>query len=157
MGNKFTFTLEGLKEFQKVCDLIVKLKRREVSNLVFRRAQDIRTGAIDKLRSMHAWNSGHLAGSIVVEMTEDKLAAEIGPSQEKGAYGPYVEFGTQPHWSPIEALEDWARKHGIPAFVVARKIAERGIFARPFMAPAFDAIVGYFDDDLRKIYEESEL
>lgn len=154
MSNSFTVEIKGLKELLETEDKIVASKRKKVGQLVLRRAMDIRTNAIEKLKSMKAWSSGLLAGSILVEVTEDKLTAEIGPTQP---YGPYVEFGTQPHWPPLDALEDWARKHGIPAFLVARAIARRGTFARPYLAPAFDAVIGYFDADLAAIYEESEL
>jgi phage gpG-like protein len=103
---------------------------------------------------LKAINTGHLRDSILVEMTDNKLAAEIGPTVD---YGAYVEFGTQPHFPPLAALEDWARKHGIPAFLVARAIARRGTFARPYLAPAFDVVIGYFEADLAAIYEKSEL
>ena len=55
-------------------------------------------------------------------------------------YAPHVEFGTRPHWPPIQAVERWARRHGFPArggaFMVARAIARRGTRAQPFMRPA---------------------
>ena len=154
MSDKFKFEIQGIKEFMEANDKIVASKRKKIQTLVLRRAMDIRTGAMDKLRDLKAIDLGHLRNSILVEITEDKLNAEIGPTSP---YGPYIEFGTQPHWPPLDALEGWAKRHGIPAFLVARAIARRGTFARPYLAPAFDAIVGYFEDDLAKIYEEAEL
>jgi len=41
-------------------------------------------------------------------------------------YAPYVEEGTRPHWPPVSALEDWARRHGLEPFPVAAAIAARG-------------------------------
>jgi len=38
----------------------------------------------------------------------------------------WVDWGTKPHWPPVKALQGWARRHGIPAFLVARKIAKDG-------------------------------
>jgi hypothetical protein len=154
MSDSFKVEIQGLKELLELEDKIVASKRKKVANAIYRRALDIRTGYMDKLRDMKAINTGLARSSCIAEMTEDKLAAEIGPT---APYAKYIETGTQPHWPPLEALEDWARKHGIPAFIVARKIAERGIFARPALAPAHDAIVPYLEDDLAKIYEESEL
>jgi hypothetical protein len=154
MSERFKAELKGLKELLEVEDKIVDSKRKKVKACVLRYAQNIRTNAMDKLKSMKAINTGILRTSILAELTEDNLSAEIGPTEK---YGPYVEFGTQPHWPPLEALEDWARKHGIPAFIVARAIARRGTFARPYLAPAHDIVAAYFDEDLAKIYEESEL
>jgi hypothetical protein len=62
------------------------------------------------------------------------LVGEVGPSAR---YGLHVERGTRPHWPPRAALEGWARRHGVPVFVVQRAIARRGTKARPFLLPAF--------------------
>jgi hypothetical protein len=54
-------------------------------------------------------------------------------------YASFVEFGTKPHFPPIEALEDWCAKvlgDAKLAFVVARAISRRGTYAHPFMGPA---------------------
>lgn len=54
-------------------------------------------------------------------------------------YAIFVERGTRPHWPPISALEAWAQRHGIPAFLVARAIARHGTikrFGRPGPAGA---------------------
>ena len=58
----------------------------------------------------------------------------MGPSAR---YGLYVERGTRPHWPPRAPLEGWARRHGVPVFVVQRAIARKGTRARPFLLPAF--------------------
>jgi len=42
------------------------------------------------------------------------------------AHAPYAVLDTKPHWPPIAALQVWARRHGISAFLVARAIARRG-------------------------------
>ena len=51
----------------------------------------------------------------------------------------YVEEGTRPHWPPIRALEGWARRHGISAFLVARAISRRGTRAVRMFARNWDA------------------
>ena len=133
MSNNFKVEIKGLTELLELEEKIVSSKRKKLGALVLRRAQDIRTNAINKLRDLKAWNTGHLAGSILVEMTESKLAAEIGPTVD---YGAYVEFGTYLRSPLMAALEDWANKHGIPVFLVCRAIARRGTFARPYLAPS---------------------
>lgn len=42
---------------------------------------------------------------------------------------PFREYDTRPHWAPFGPGSDiaqWAAEHGIPAFLVARKIAQEG-------------------------------
>jgi hypothetical protein len=68
-----------------------------------------------------------------VEGRGTHLVGLVGPSLR---YGQYVETGTRPHWPPRAPLEGWARRHGIPVFLVQRAIARRGTRARPFLAPA---------------------
>lgn len=51
-------------------------------------------------------------------------------------YAVYVHEGTRPHFPPTEALKDWSRRHGIPAFLVARKISQKGTKANPFVTRA---------------------
>jgi len=56
-------------------------------------------------------------------------------------YGVYVEFGTRPHFPPLEPIKDWARRvigdEGV-AFPIARKISREGTEAQPFLRPALD-------------------
>lgn len=84
-----------------------------------------------------AW--GNLYDSVVTEVSARGLAVWVGSTSQ---YAPYVEFGTRPHWPPIEAIEEWCEVKGIPveaAFPIARKIAERGTEPAPFMRPALKA------------------
>lgn len=58
-------------------------------------------------------------------------------------YGIHVEFGTSPHWVPIEPLKLWAqRKLGDEslAYAVQAKIAKEGTSAQPFMRPAEEEV-----------------
>jgi hypothetical protein len=56
-----------------------------------------------------------------------------GTLQSETNYAVYVNDGTKPHFPPISALKDWSRRHGIPAFLVARKIARMGTKPNPFI------------------------
>jgi len=53
-------------------------------------------------------------------------------------YGGFVDKGTRPHWPPIKALEPWARRHGIPAFLIARSIARKGTKPTHWLSGAFE-------------------
>lgn len=60
----------------------------------------------------------------------------------------FVEYGTRPHFPPIEPILAWVkRKLHVPekrakgvAYLVARKIAKQGTRARPFFGNAFAVI-----------------
>lgn len=74
------------------------------------------------------------AGDVVV--TDDNIVAFVVANAD---YASFVEFGTRPHFPPIEALRDWCAKFlgdESLAFVVARAISRRGTLAHPFMGPA---------------------
>ena len=83
-------------------------------------------------------DTGRLRASITPEVRTSKTAREImGVVGSNVEYAAYMELGTKPHWPPIAALETWARRHGIPAFLVARSIATSGTKARKFLQNAF--------------------
>jgi len=82
-------------------------------------------------------DTGRLRASITptVEMNGDTVEGIVGTNI---TYAPYVEFGTAPHRPPIAALEVWARRHGMSAYVLANIIAQRGTKASHFFQRAFD-------------------
>lgn len=55
-------------------------------------------------------------------------------------YPVFVHEGTRPHWPPIEAIRPWAERHGIPPFVLARSIAEKGTRANPWLERTLNMI-----------------
>jgi HK97 gp10 family phage protein len=70
-------------------------------------------------------------------------------------YAPFMELGTRPHFPPIAALETWARRHGMSAYVVCRAIARRGLRARRYLGRALDEnvrrISRIFADEVKRI------
>lgn len=83
---------------------------------------------------------GGLRGSISSHFEDNGLTGIVGSDL---SYAPYVEQGTRPHWPPFGAgssLARWARAKGIPAFLVARRIAQRGTPAQKFMERAANDI-----------------
>ena len=64
-------------------------------------------------------------------------------------YAIFVEKGTRPHFPPMRALEGWAHRHGIPTFLAARAIAEKGTKAHKMFEKGFEAvrdkIIGFFE------------
>ena len=49
-------------------------------------------------------------------------------------YAIFVEEDTKPHFPPVAALEGWARRHNVSAFLVARAISRRGTKGRHMFA-----------------------
>jgi len=80
---------------------------------------------------------GTLRASIFGEVRELPAGVE-GVVGTGLSYAPHVEFGTRPHFPPVEPLQDWVRKKFAisdeaevksRAFLVARAIAQRGTLA----------------------------
>jgi hypothetical protein len=71
-------------------------------------------------------------------------------------YAEFVETGTRPHWPPLAALQGWADRHGIPAFLVARAIAEHGTAPNPFMERAIEKSIPDLQVLLKKMARDIE-
>lgn len=82
-------------------------------------------------------DTGRLRASITsrVDMTEKSVKGLVGSNV---IYAPWVETGTRPHFPPTAALETWARRHGMNAFLVARAISRRGTRAHRYLRKAFN-------------------
>lgn len=86
-------------------------------------------------------DQGILAGSIhLLPMQPGALEYTLWA---RSSYARAVEFGTSPHFVPIEPLKGWAtRKLGDQslAWAVRAKIAKEGTDAHPFFRPAMDEV-----------------
>jgi HK97 gp10 family phage protein len=143
--------VKGLKEVEKSIDELLS-KEGMIKREVMATALDIQKKAKKKLRSWKAVDTGHLSNSIIVDSVQGGAAAEIGPT---APYGPYVEFGTKPHFPPPSALEDWARHHGFDsAWPICKIIAKRGLKERPYLEPAYEEEKEGFVERIKKILEK---
>lgn len=78
-------------------------------------------------------DEGNLRSSSRIEMKDGRNGVE-GSLTFAAPYAVFTHEGTRPHWPPIQALEKWAKRHGIPSpFLVARAIALHGTKAHPFL------------------------
>lgn len=126
-------TLKGLKETIENIDKFKNQKEQRAKDILVENAKDLSTEA----RRRVPIDLGNLKASIQYYISKNGTEADI-TAEEK--YASAVEFGTSPHFPPIQALEGWAGRKGIPAFLVARKISKEGTPAQPFMRPAFEKI-----------------
>lgn len=82
-------------------------------------------------------DTGRLRASIVPEIRTQSRSV-IGIVGSNVVYAPFVEFGTRPHFPPLDALETWARRHGTSAWLVAVAIGLRGTKAHRFLGRAVE-------------------
>lgn len=96
----------------------------------------IRENAQRNIRTLDAYATGDMYKGVQVTFSRAGLVFAVGSEAE---YAPYVEFGTRPHFPPLDAIREWCVVRGIPvsaAYPIARAIARRGLPERPFLYPA---------------------
>lgn len=146
---RVTMTAVGYKELQrdlkKMCkDKVLRIKKETRAS-----GLDVQKQARLNLKALKAWDTGNLANTILSEPSGDGSNVEIGPT---APYGVYVELGTRPHFPPMDALEDWARRHGFEsAWPICKAINERGLEANPYLLPAYLSIVNEYLGRLKGI------
>jgi hypothetical protein len=149
-------TVEGLNElierFHSADGNIRRVSKsflREMSIYGVKQAQIhiLNVGAVDTNELIDGIGYG-----ILQDGTE--LVSIITPSQEADKYAAAVDQGSKPHFPPIEALQGWADRHGIPVWAVARKIAKKGTKARRFWKPTFDDLNKHVAGEVSDFGEE---
>lgn len=149
--------MKGVQDLLKKAD--VKLQK-DLSNEINASALNIQTNA----KKLAPVNFGNLRNNIVLEKASDYTFSV----ESKASYSPYLEFGTGSMVSVpssyedyaiqfkgkqggsfkefIEALMLWIKRKGIGngknekglAYVIARKILQKGIRPQPFLIPSFE-------------------
>ncbi|MEO0595068.1 MAG: hypothetical protein AAF126_03060 [Chloroflexota bacterium] len=89
-----------------------------------------------------------------ISRDSDGVQSVIGFSDKANEYAVYVEEGTRPHFPPLDAIRPWADRHGIPAFLVARKIAREGTDPRYFMRDSFVEVQRDVDRNLDRLLDQ---
>jgi hypothetical protein len=133
----FTCSFTGQEKLKANCIMLRAKFPEYLADANQETANEIFELARRNVKTNDSYASGDLYDSIVTEVTARGLAIYVGSTSK---YAPYVEFGTRPHWPPIDAIRGWCGLKGIPiaaAFPIARKIAEKGTAAAPFLYPAF--------------------
>jgi len=99
-------------------------------------------------------DQGELTNSIITTnaFKKDNLSVEVGPTAK---HGPFIEFGTEPHFPPLLPLKRWAERHGIEnpdsfARNLSNKIGWRGTEEKPYLIPAFNKIGPKVIKELKK-------
>lgn len=126
--------IEGLIEVQrKMEQMVAELHGAPMLNAM----RDATLLVQRDARKLCPVDTGRLRSSIVPEVRQ-QTGVVIGVVGSNVTYAAAMEFGTRPHWPPLDALEPWARRHGMSAFLVARAIARRGIKGRRYLRGALE-------------------
>ena len=99
-------------------------------------------------------DTGRLRASITPEIRQRGTTIQ-GVVGSNVIYAAAAELGSRPHYPPISALQTWARRHGMNAYVLQRAIGRRGTKAHRFFQQAFeqnrDRIVELIGDGVARI------
>lgn len=176
-----TLTIQGVDELKRVLDSAGRLDDKIYAPLhraMNDAVKQLEAKAKDNITANNSLASGQLRQGITSEVTiTPREITGVVRAQAQGAngynYAPAVEYGTRPHWPPLEPLVEWVRlKHLAGSYsvkshrrlggavrrldedtqlarAIQRKIARRGTKARPFMEPAFENK----KDDLARLIE----
>jgi hypothetical protein len=109
-------------------------------------AVEIRNEARKNVRQIDAYDTHELYESI--EFSVSRLGNSV-VVYSTAKHAPFIEFGTAPHFPPLDKIRAWCGRKGIPesaAFPIARAISERGTPERPWLYPAYKAgMSGHMD------------
>ena len=96
-----------------------------------------------------ARDEGDTRKKIYINFTNNGLTGEaISPSDHSAA----LEDGSKPHMPPVDALKEWAKRHGRDPWALAMTIKKKGTKANPFMYPAWSKAHKDFMKGLRRVF-----
>lgn len=113
-------------------------------------ADEIRDEARNNVKSIDAFDTGELFNSIESAESPQGLRVSVYSTSK---HAPFIEFGTSPHFPPIDKIRAWCVRKGIPvgaAFPIARAISERGTPERPWLYPAYRVGIRRHIDRVRR-------
>lgn len=153
----FTITVKGLDELEHKLEHADEHLKQELAKAMVVSTFKVKNDIQEKITNKGISNTGELRRSVtVIEASPYKGIVGVG---EK--YGAFVEFGTSPHFPPVDAIERWAQtKLGQPGlgFIIAKKIAREGTEAQPFVEPTYqedkDFIQQQFEDVIQQVVTE---
>lgn len=147
-----TVRIRGLKELQNLLGRYAQISAPHIQEAISKSLLQIEREG----KKAAPVDTGRLRNSFVTEIKP--LRGEVGPNVD---YALSVHEGTRPHWPnwrPGSPLADWSRRHGIPAYLVARKISRKGTKPNPFLSKAVKSSVrkieSFFDQALEKTHRD---
>lgn len=158
---QFTVETKGFEEQARRFANFRVIYRRRINEAMTKSVLTIE-GAVTPLVPVGV--SGRLRGSIGSKVEEfgSTIVGRVGSSLRDEVYPQVMEFGREPgKMPPSRELERWVHlKLGVPndkapgvAFLIARKIAKKGIKGRRFMAQGFQKTKGRVAGFFRRALE----
>ena len=97
-------------------------------------------------RDLAPHDTGSLQRSILAERGYPSAKVIVN-----SPYGAAVEFGTRPHFPPIDAITKWANKKGINPYALAFSISKKGTKAHPYFQPGIEKSKPYINSQLNQV------
>lgn len=144
---KTSIELEGFKELEEALRRANQAVESESRRFLKSWSDYAVNQAQKNILNQGAVDTNELIQGIHYVIASDGMSSTIKPSEKADKYAAPLEYGSKPHWPPISALEGWAQRHGIPAFLVARKIAMEGTKPRPFWQPTWEETKAHVEGD----------
>jgi hypothetical protein len=115
----------------------------------------VTTSIQNDVRVLTPVDTGRLRASVIstVDPSPMPMFGEVGTNV---VYGPYVEYGTVPHYPPLAALAVWARRHGMSPRALQRKIGLYGTRGRFMFQTAVENATGYLEASVKDLAEAIE-
>lgn len=165
---KVTISIQGenevLKELNNITEKNIQKLNDDIKNAVIYCMGEAKRN-VSRPYPQGAVDTGQLMNSITMEerIGENQISYLVGTNVN---YAPYVEYGTRPHFPPVQALMEWVTRHTRAAkgneplfgksdtrkiaYAIAFTISKRGTAPRPFLRPAFIAAKNKLLLDLEK-------
>lgn len=133
-------TLEGLKDIKRVINRLINQAPQATLDGLNAFGIAVQSQARRNLTDLPAVDTGRLRSSIKVEdvTRETQINVRVGTDVN---YAAAVEFGSKPHFPPLEPIREWCRRHNIPesaAYAIALNISRNGQAAKPYLFPAYE-------------------
>lgn len=134
---------DGLSEMVRLYPQAPKIVAKELNTAIKQTIFTLLGGA----REESPVDTGYLRGAAM----QTQFGFLEGVLENIAQYAIYVHEGTKAHFPPVSAIAPWAGRHGIPPFLVARKISEKGTEGVPF----FDLAIAKTEERVDNIFEQA--
>jgi HK97 gp10 family phage protein len=139
MAQDFSTRITGSRELQANVAKLKRLAPEFTRNAINATAIAVQSRAKHNITDNKTVDTGRLRASVKIETFSGGFAKRVGSDLK---YAPSIEFGSRPHFPPLDPIREWCRRHRIPesaAYPIALKIARKGTPALPFLFPALEA------------------